>query len=99
MSIYIDDVREIGQNHGWSVLELVADEIEDTEKACALLFSENGKLKDRIEQLERELSEVKIGHARYEYVRNMPTESFIDIKGNCEAFDKAIDAAINGVKA
>ena len=54
---------------------------------------------DRIEQLERELAAEKIGHARYQHVRNMPKESFIDIKGNCEAFDKAIDAAINGVKA
>ncbi len=43
MSIHIDDLRDIAANHGWPVCDLAADEIEDLEKAYALLFSENSR--------------------------------------------------------
>jgi len=45
MSIHIDALRDIAANHGWSVCDEAADEIEDLEKAYALLFAENAKLR------------------------------------------------------
>lgn len=51
----------------------------------------------RIKQLEQELESAKKDQARYQYVRNMPPEDFSGIKGDCAAFDKAIDAAIKEI--
>lgn len=45
MSIHTDDLRDIANNHGWSVCESAADEIDDLEKAYGLLFAENAKLR------------------------------------------------------
>jgi hypothetical protein len=47
MSIHVDDLR----NSCGLLGELAADEIEDMEKAYALLFAENAKLKAEIERL------------------------------------------------
>lgn len=69
------------------LVEQVIDELEALEK-------KEGELRDRIKQLEQELESAKKDQARYQYVRNMPPEDFLGIKGDCPAFDKAIDAAI-----
>lgn len=45
MSIHIDALRDIAANHGWPVCDEAADEIEDLERAYALLFAENAKLR------------------------------------------------------
>jgi hypothetical protein len=48
MSIHIDALRDIAANHGWPVCDEAADEIEDLEKAYALLFAENAKLRAQV---------------------------------------------------
>lgn len=45
MSTHTDALRDIAANHGWPVCDLAADEIEDLERAYALLFAENAKLR------------------------------------------------------
>lgn len=45
MSAHTDSLRDIAANHGWPVCDLAADEIEDLERAYALLFAENAKLR------------------------------------------------------
>ena len=59
----LKDLKEFNAEH--------AAEIEDTEKAYALLFSENGKLKDHIEQLERELAETQKDAERYRWLNKL----------------------------
>lgn len=44
MSIFVDDLRSVGAAHGLLVCEQAADEIEDLERAYALLYEENTKL-------------------------------------------------------
>jgi hypothetical protein len=51
MSIHIDALRDIAANHGWSVCDEAADEIEDLERAYALLFAENAKLRAQVDAL------------------------------------------------
>jgi hypothetical protein len=65
-----------------------------------LLMSEAA---DRIEQLERQVTEAQKGHERYEYVRKLSAYQFQKIftmnLTSAIRFDDLIDAAINGVKA
>ena len=49
MSIHIDTLRDIASNGGYGVCDEVADEIEDHERAYALLFNENAKLRALVE--------------------------------------------------
>ena len=51
MSIHIDDLRDAAANKGIGVCDLAADEIEDLEKAYALLFAENAKLRAALESV------------------------------------------------
>jgi len=44
MSVHIDALRDIARQ-GWPVCDEAADEIEDMERAYALLFAENAKLR------------------------------------------------------
>ena len=52
MSIHIEALRDIAANHGWPVCDEAADEIQDLERAYALLFAENAKLRANEELLE-----------------------------------------------
>lgn len=52
MSIHIDDLREAAANRGLGFCDDVADELEDLEKAYALLFAGNAKLRNAAEHLE-----------------------------------------------
>lgn len=54
MSITTDALREIGGNHGWPICEEAADEIDDLERAYALLFEENSSLKVELATLRQE---------------------------------------------
>ncbi|MBQ0917503.1 hypothetical protein KBW71_03540 [Hydrogenophaga aromaticivorans] len=54
MSITTDALREIGGNHGWPICEEAADEIDDLERAYALLFEENSNLKVELATLRHE---------------------------------------------
>lgn len=58
MSIHTEDLRSIAANHGWGVCDLAADELENNEKAYALLFAENAKLREALasKQAPRKLS-------------------------------------------
>lgn len=47
MSLHIDALRDIARN-GWPVCDEAADEIEELERAYALLFAENAKLRAQI---------------------------------------------------
>lgn len=49
MSNHTDALRDIAANHGWPVCDLAADKLEDHEKAYALLFAENAKLRKELE--------------------------------------------------
>lgn len=44
MSIHTEDLRSIGINHGWTVCEEVADELELCEKTCASLLDQRDRL-------------------------------------------------------
>lgn len=48
MSIFVDDLRSVGIAHGLAVCEQAADEIEDLERAYALLYEENKQFRSRL---------------------------------------------------
>ncbi len=58
MSIHIDALRDMAANEGCQVCDLVADEIEDMERAYALLFAECAKLRKAHDAARAELDAI-----------------------------------------